>query len=655
MKPACLNSLLAIAVALFVSAPARAQPLFGSTESLEALVAQSDLVVVGKIVGFAKDTRIATIAVAETLKGKQQKQVSVHFTHNVADLAKWKQEASRLLVPAKGNLQIADRVLDLDDDALEVMTADFAVLRKPADVLRVAREAARRQPMNKLLDTFALAVPSKAFMGTQWARRVTNLSLIVPVDERLEKWAHEYIRSKSYREREMGTRALARFKSDANIARMKLLLNEPEWVIVQAAEGNRGIDVRLCTIRQVAHEALLNWGTKTPQPDIQVEVLKRDIETLTVNEMTDQLLDRLCDFKKLRELFYYQNLSDDGVRKIAALKQLQRLTVYAQDNKNITDAGIKDLKQLTNLTHLLLQCPGLTDAGLRELAPLKNLTTLYLVAEGVRGAGLKDLAPLKNLTTLELFYPALNDASLRNLRAIDLLHALNLATAKDGARPKSADEVIAFDLSSTVATDAGLKELASFKNLTTLSLPAKVTDAGLKEVAQFKNLTTLHLGYAQVTGAGLRELTQLKNLSSLFVPFTDSSLRAMREIGLLHLHRDGAGTNDSRPKSVEDVVALSVRYSKVGDAGLKELAPLKNLTKLNLEHTKVTDAGLHHLAAFPKLRSLDLRDTQVTDEGLKHLVGLSELRELFVAQSKVTDAGVFALRKALPKCRIATR
>ena len=36
----------------------------------------------------------------------------------------------------------------------------------------------------------------------------------------------------------------------------------------------------------------------------------------------------------------------------------------------------------------------------------------------------------------------------------------------------------------------------------------EVTDAGLKELAALKNLTTLHLGHTQVTDAGLKELQQ---------------------------------------------------------------------------------------------------------------------------------------------------
>ncbi len=64
------------------------------------------------------------------------------------------------------------------------------------------------------------------------------------------------------------------------------------------------------------------------------------------------------------------------------------------------------------------------------------------------------------------------------------------------------------------------------------------------------------------------------------------------------------------------------------DAGLKELAPLKNLTTLNLGGTKVTD------------------------DGLKELAALKNLSELYLLGTKVTDDGVKELQKALPKCKI---
>ena len=55
--------------------------------------------------------------------------------------------------------------------------------------------------------------------------------------------------------------------------------------------------------------------------------------------------------------------------------------------------------------------------------------------------------------------------------------------------------------------DAGVKELAALKGLTTLTLfNTKVTDAGLKELAPLKGLTTLDLRTTKVTNAGVREL-----------------------------------------------------------------------------------------------------------------------------------------------------
>ena len=90
---------------------------------------------------------------------------------------------------------------------------------------------------------------------------------------------------------------------------------------------------------------------------------------------------------------------------------------------------------------------------------------------------------------------------------------------------------------------------------------------------------------------------------------------------------DGEVTRDDKTPG-KPVHAVSLCGTGVTDAGLKELAPLKNLTKLDLIGTKVTDAGLKELAPLKNLTKLDLSGT------------------------KVTDAGVKELQKALPKCKI---
>ncbi len=59
---------------------------------------------------------------------------------------------------------------------------------------------------------------------------------------------------------------------------------------------------------------------------------------------------------------------------------------------------------------------------------------------------------------------------------------------------------------------------------------------------------------------------------------------------------------------------------RVTDAGVKELAPLKNLELLSLG-PGVTDAGLKNLTPLKKVKKLYLGSSSVTDAGLKELAG----------------------------------
>ncbi len=85
---------------------------------------------------------------------------------------------------------------------------------------------------------------------------------------------------------------------------------------------------------------------------------------------------------------------------------------------------------------------------------------------------------------------------------------------------------------------------------------------------------------------------------------------------------------------------LCLNLTKMTDAGLKELAGLKNLQALYLAKTPVTDAGLKEFAGRKSLQTLDLGGTKVTDAGLKELSGLESLQSLYLANCPVTDAGL---------------
>src|SRR5688572_8041561 len=89
------------------------------------------------------------------------------------------------------------------------------------------------------------------------------------------------------------------------------------------------------------------------------------------------------------------------------------------------------------------------------------------------------------------------------------------------------------------------------------------------------------------------------------------------------------------------VTAVDFTRVQVTDAGLKELAHLKQLTSLDVWGTKVTDAGLKELAHLKQLTWLRLGEAYaVTDAGLKELADLKQLTSLSLSHTQVTDGGL---------------
>jgi len=164
---------------------------------------------------------------------------------------------------------------------------------------------------------------------------------------------------------------------------------------------------------------------------------------------------------------------------------------------------------------------------------------------------------------------------------------------------------------------------------------SKVTDAGLKELTPFKNLTSLHLGLTAITDAGVKELTPLENLTRLFLGSTELTDAALKEL-----------------PSLKNLSSLVLGNTRVTDAGLRELVELKSLSSLGLAHTVVTDNGIRELARLTNLTALDLQGTKVTNAGVNEMAALRGLVSLDLRYTEVTDDGVKELRQTLPKCTI---
>ncbi len=104
----------------------------------------------------------------------------------------------------------------------------------------------------------------------------------------------------------------------------------------------------------------------------------------------------------------------------------------------------------------------------------------------------------------------------------------------------------------------------------------------------------------------------------------------------------------------EQIVWLKLSDTRLTDAGMPEVAKLKNLNKLYLERTQISDAGLQQLKDVPYLELLNLIGTKVTDKGLLALSQHKALKQVYVWKSAVTEAGIEALKKARPDMSVVT-
>src|SRR5262249_178549 len=128
---------------------------------------------------------------------------------------------------------------------------------------------------------------------------------------------------------------------------------------------------------------------------------------------------------------------------------------------------------------------------------------------------------------------------------------------------------------------------------------------------------------------GLRDLAGLKNLTTLSLPFkvTDTTLRTLHELDVLHALPQATTRDGKRPQSAREVETLDLEGLEVTDAGLKQLRDLKNLQSLLRRNTDITDAGLKELAALKKLTRLSL-SIPVTDTTLTTLHEIDLLHAL---------------------------
>jgi internalin A len=139
--------------------------------------------------------------------------------------------------------------------------------------------------------------------------------------------------------------------------------------------------------------------------------------------MTDKIAETLIELTELEELTLPATITNMGIKKLAGLKKLKRLSLGGQD---IGDDAVKDISEIfpdlesLSVSGVILRTRNeVTDEAVPYLKNLKKLKQLRLVGTQVTDSGLKDLAQMQGLEKLSLLFAKMTDEGVAEFRKIN--------------------------------------------------------------------------------------------------------------------------------------------------------------------------------------------------------------------------------------------
>jgi hypothetical protein len=251
MTPRPAQILLAIALLSACPRRAAAQPVLPIIVSVDAAVLNAEYVFVGRIERLLTNGSTASaanvVAKVETrLKGEVSDVTQTLIAAPESSLAEWTAGGNRLLFIHGAN------PIDLSGSNLMVLTAQSAVLRQPEQVIQAAREAIRQHPGVTRITTCLKSLPPELAMHKPFGGGTV---LVVPADEAMKKWALRGLRSRAPYKRSQAAEALRHFPPDANAARLRALLADPEFVLCRDTPGEK--ERKFYLVRKSAYDTLI--------------------------------------------------------------------------------------------------------------------------------------------------------------------------------------------------------------------------------------------------------------------------------------------------------------------------------------------------------------------------------------------------------------
>jgi serine/threonine protein kinase/Leucine-rich repeat (LRR) protein len=244
----------------------------------------------------------------------------------------------------------------------------------------------------------------------------------------------------------------------------------------------------------------------------------------------------------------------------------------------------------------------------------------------------------------ELSASDLNSFLFRRLAELSALREIKIAQPVPAVAFRGLGALKSLQKLSIDADDAGddsfLQAVSSVGGLKSLRFAGeKITDAGVRHLASLKELTLLDLsGHARdLHGSGFEALRGLTNLRALDVT--------------------GCGLDDEGARGIEvltSLESLSVRDTWISGKGLAALAGLKHLKFLNLAHCRrLRTDDLAPLSELSSLEQLDLSNCRLTAASSKTLLDtLKKLKNLRTLNLMGTGVPPGHVAPGLPQLKV---
>ena len=424
------------------------------------------------------------------------------------------------------------------------------------------------------------------------------------------------------------------------------------------------------------------------------ELKERRITSVQANGfMTDAMLARIADLEHVTSLSLggSRELSDEGLRHLARMPQLQRLDLSEYPGGRLTDRGLEVLRHLPNLrTFEMTWQSGITDAGVAHLRHCDRLERVNLMGSPT-GDGA--IAALEGKTQLRLFNSGrlVTDAGLLLLHHIPLLKTWSPTIAPGDELPGASllidgpfttlaplaglDGVGALDLfwHVTGITPAAFAHLVTLPNLMVLGADGKLSDnEAMRHYAAMPRLRRLRAQGTVATDEGFEALSRSQSLERLWtgkdtIQLGDRGFAALSKMPALQVLGVScrnvsdsalaalpafAGLRDLVPIDFTDegfrhvgqcpqIERLTCMYCRpTGDAATAHIRSLP-LRYYYAGLTQITDRSLEILGTMPTLEQIEFYEcAHISDAGLRYLAALPRLREVHISSSpRVSYAG----------------